>query len=74
MQILYKAYAIGLGGYPGKTKTLDLFNRQYYWKEIADNIRKYIADYLFYIKIMFSKLLPAGLLKLLPLFKTLGGN
>jgi len=30
LQILYKAYIIGLGGYLGKTKLLNLFNRQYY--------------------------------------------
>ena len=65
MQILYKAYAIDLGGYSGKIKTLDLFNRQYYWKRIADNIRKYIIKYLLYIKTKFPKLLPAGLLKIL---------
>ena len=65
MQILYKTYAIGLGGYLGKTKTLNLFNKQYYWKGIANNIRKYIAKYLLYIKIKFPKLLLAGLLKIL---------
>ena len=67
LQILYKTYATGPGEYPKRTKTLDLFNRQYYWKKIADNIRKYIVKYLLYIKIKFPKLLLAGLLKILPL-------
>ena len=56
---------MGLGGYLGKTKTLDLFNKQYYWKGIADDVRKYVARYLFCIKTKFPKLLSAGLLKLL---------
>ena len=69
LQILYKVYAIGPSGYLGRTKTLNLFNRQYYWKGMANNVRKYVARYLLCTKIKFPKSLPAGLLKplLLPL-------
>jgi len=58
---------IGLSKYLEKTKILNLLNRQYYCKGIADNIQKYIANYLLYTKTKSPKLLLAGLLKLLPL-------
>jgi hypothetical protein len=67
LQLVYRTHALGPGGHPGRTKTLDLMNRKYWWPGMATAVRSYCNACLLCDKTKSPRNLPAGFLKPLPI-------
>jgi hypothetical protein len=67
LQIIYRTHASGPGGHPGRTKTIDLLNRKYYWPNMTTAIRGFTDGCLMCDKSKTPRAKPSGFLKPLPL-------
>jgi hypothetical protein len=65
LQLIHRTHASGPGDYPGRVRTLDLINRQYWWLGMSIIVRTYSNTYLLFDKTKTPKSLPTGFLKLL---------
>lgn len=67
LQLIYRTHASGPGGHPGRTKTLDLMNRKYWWPGMSQAVRGYCRACLPCNKTKTPRSAPAGFLKPLPI-------
>ena len=65
-QLIYRAHDTRGAGHPGRTKTLDLMNRTYWWRGMAQTVRSYVAGCLLCAKTKKSRSATVGFLKPLP--------
>ncbi|MDB5911071.1 MAG: hypothetical protein JWP34_5188, partial [Massilia sp.] len=65
-QIIYRTHSTGPAGHPGRTKTLDLMTREYWWPRMSRDIANYVqaCDLCFRTKTPRSA--PPGFLQPLP--------
>jgi len=67
LQVIHRTHASGPGGHPGRTKTLDLLNRKYWWPGISQAVKTYCNACLLCDKTKTPRSSPPGFLKPLPL-------
>lgn len=67
LQLIHRTHASGPGGHPGRTKTIDLMNRQYWWAGMTKKIEEYCAACLLCDKTKRPRTAPTGFLKPLPI-------
>jgi len=67
LQLIYRTHASGPGGHPGRTKTIDLMNRKYWWPGMTTAIRSFCDACLLCDKTKQPRSAPAGFLKPLPI-------
>lgn len=67
LQLVYRTHASGPGGHPGRTKTIDLMNRTYWWPGMTVQVRKYVNACQLCYKTKQPRTKPVGFLKPLPL-------
>jgi hypothetical protein len=67
LQIIHRTHSAAAGGHPGRTKTLDLLNRTYWWPGMATAVCAFCKACLLCGKTKASKASPAGFLKPLPI-------
>lgn len=64
--LIYRAHDTIGAGHPGRTKTLDLMGRTYWWRGMAQTVRSYVAGCLICAKTKKSRSAAVGFLKPLP--------
>jgi hypothetical protein len=67
LQILERTHSSGPSGHPGRTKTIDLLNRKYFWPRMTSLVRSFTKGCLLCDKSKTPRAKPAGFLKPLPL-------
>lgn len=67
LQLIHRAHASGPAGHPGRTKTVDLLNRQYWWPGMAKAVRVYCKACVPCAKSKTPRNKQSGLLKPLPI-------
>lgn len=67
LQLIYRTHASTPTGHPGRTKTLDLMNRRYWWPGLATAVREFCKGCLLCARTKPSRSKPVGFLKPLPL-------
>jgi hypothetical protein len=65
-QLIYRAHDTRGAGHPGRTKTLDLINRTYWWPGMTQTVRSYVAGCILCAKTKKSRSATVGFLKPLP--------
>lgn len=66
-QLIYRAHNTRGAGHPGRTKTLDLMNRTYWWPGMSQTVRSYVVGCLLCAKTKKSRSAAVGFLKPLPI-------
>ncbi|KAI0993916.1 hypothetical protein K3495_g14268, partial [Podosphaera aphanis] len=66
-QVLYRTHSTGPGGHPGRTKTLDLLTRSYWWPNMSKDVANYVKSCEMCVRIKPSRLSPQGFLQPLPI-------
>jgi hypothetical protein len=66
LQLIHRTHASGPGGHPGRTKTLDLMNRRYYWPGMSIAVRSFCRACHGCDKTKQPRSAPTGFLKPLP--------
>jgi hypothetical protein len=66
-QAIYRTHSSGLGGYPGRMKTLDLLNRTYWWPQMSRDVATYIRACELCIRTKSPRSSPQGFLQPLPI-------
>jgi transposase InsO family protein len=66
IQIIYRTHSSGPGGHPGRTKTVDLMNRTYWWPRMSADVREYVRACELCIRTKSPKSAPPGFLQPLP--------
>jgi len=67
LQIIHRHHASAPAGHPGRTKSLDLLNRRYWWPGMSLMVRKYCNACLLCDKTKTPRSSPVGFLKPLPI-------
>lgn len=67
LQLIYRTHASTPTGHPGRTKTLDLMNRRYWWPGLSIAVREFCKACPPYARTKPSRSKPVGFLKPLPL-------
>jgi len=67
LQLIHRAHTSTPAGHPGRTKTIDLMNRRYWWPGMTLLIRKYCQGCILCAKTKTPRSNPPGFLKPLPL-------
>lgn len=65
-QVIYRAHSSGPGGHPGRTKTVDLLNRTYWWPRMSKEVRAYVKACELCIRTKTPRTAPPGFLQPLP--------
>lgn len=66
VQIIYRTHSSGPGGHPGRTKTIDLISRSYWWPQMHQEIAAFVQACELCTRTKSSKSAPPGYLKPLP--------
>jgi hypothetical protein len=64
--LIYRAHDTTAAGHPGRTKTMDLMARTYWWRGMAQTVRSYVSGCLLCAKTKKSRSASVGFLKPLP--------
>jgi Integrase zinc binding domain/Integrase core domain len=67
LQILYRTHSSAPGGHPGRVRTIDLLNRNYWWPGMTTAARKFCQGCLSCTKSKTPRSSPPGFLKPLPI-------
>jgi hypothetical protein len=67
LQLIHRTHSSAPGGQPGRTKTLYLMNRKYWWPGMSLAVREYCKACLLCDKTNTLRAAPAGFLKPLPI-------
>jgi len=67
LKLLQYIHDSPIGGHPGRTKTLDLVSRSYYWPNMYETVRKYVASCHVCQRSKASREAYQGLLRPLPI-------
>ncbi|KAI1001018.1 hypothetical protein K3495_g7179 [Podosphaera aphanis] len=62
-QVIFKALSSGLAGYPGRTKTLDLLSRTYWWLRMSHDVKEYVRACALCIRTKSLRSSPQGFLR-----------
>lgn len=65
-QIIYRTHSTGPAGHPGRTKTVDLLNRTYWWPGMSKDVRAYVKACELCVRTKTPRTAPPGFLKPLP--------
>lgn len=66
VQIIYRTHSSGPAGHPGRTKTIDLLSRSYWWPQMHQEVAAYVQACELCKRTKSSKSAPPGFLKPLP--------
>lgn len=66
VQIIYRTHSSGPTGHPGRTKTIDLVSRSYWWPQMHQEIGAYVQACELCIRTKATKAAPPGYLRPLP--------
>ena len=66
-QVIYRTHSSSPEGHPGRTKTLDLLNRTYWWPRISRDVAAYVRACELCIRTKSPRSLPQGFLQPLPI-------
>lgn len=66
-QVLYRTHSSGPGGHPGRTKTLDLLTRTYWWPNMSKDAAEYVRACNLCMRVKPSRSSPQGYLQPLPI-------
>ena len=67
IQAIYRTHSSGPGGHPGRTKTLDLLNRTYWWPRMSRDVNTYVRACELCIRTKSPRSSPQGFLQSLPI-------
>ena len=65
-QVIYRTHSTGPAGHPGRTKTLDLLSRSYWWPRMSKDVEEYVRACELCVRIKSPRSLPQGFLQPLP--------
>ncbi|RAL60857.1 hypothetical protein DID88_010182 [Monilinia fructigena] len=66
VQIIYRMHSSGPAGHPGRTKTIDLVSRTYWWPQMHQEIASYVQACELCTRTKSSRSAPPGFLRPLP--------
>ncbi|ESZ91789.1 hypothetical protein SBOR_7827 [Sclerotinia borealis F-4128] len=66
VQIIFRTHSSGPAGHPGRTKTIDLVSRNYWWPQMHKEIGAYVQACELCVRTKSSKASPPGFLQPLP--------
>lgn len=65
--VIHRAHSSGPVGHPGRTKTVDLLNRSYWWPGMAKDVRTYVRACELCVRTKTPRTAPPGFLQPLPI-------
>jgi len=65
-QVIYRTHSTGPAGHPGRTKTLDLLSRTYWWPRMSRDVEEYVRACELCVRTKSPRSLPQGFLQPLP--------
>jgi hypothetical protein len=65
-QILYRTHSTGPAGHPGRTRTLELLTRTYWWPRMSYDVAEYVKACAMCFRVKPSRSSPQGYLQPLP--------
>lgn len=65
-QIMYRSHNSALAGHPGRTKTIDLIQRSYWWPRLTQEVAAYVKACELCVRTKSPRSSPAGFLQPLP--------
>jgi Integrase zinc binding domain len=65
-QVIYRTHSTGPASHPGRTKTLDLLSRSYWWPRMSLDVREYVRACELCVRTKSPRSLPQGFLQPLP--------
>jgi reverse transcriptase-like protein/integrase-like protein len=65
-QVIYRTHSTGPAGHPGRTKTLDLLSRSYWWPRMSKDVEEYVRACELCVRTKSPRSLPQGFLQPLP--------